>query len=243
VVVNQTAARALWGSEDPIGRRVGLGQGGFQDGAEVVGVAADVQYGAVDRPVMPDVYLPLLQSGRTWGVVFVRSESSAAAVVSAIRSDIKALDPDLPLTDVRMMAERFAQATWRTRASAWLLGLFAALALLLAALGLYGVMSQGVEQRTREIGVRMALGACRRDILRLVVGRVCSIALAGIVLGVALAVPSMKLLTTLLYEVSPRDPSVFVGLALVLLIVTLAAGYIPARRATRVDPLATLRAE
>jgi putative ABC transport system permease protein len=243
VLINETAARTLWPNEDPLGKRASLGQGGFQDGAEVVGIVADVRYGMVEAPVIPDFYLPVLQSRRTMGVIFVRSGAPAASIVAAIRSDVQALDPDLPLTDIKMMGERFKDATWRTRVSAWLLGVFASLALVLAALGTYGVMSQGVEQRRKEIGVRMALGAGRREILRLIIGRVVAVAIAGIVLGVALAVPAMKLLTALLYQVRPGDPWVFAGLAFVLLTVTLLAGYIPARRATRVDPLTTLRSE
>jgi putative ABC transport system permease protein len=243
VVINETAARELWRDEDPIGRRIGLGQGGFGDGAEVVGVVADVRYGTVDRPAAPDVYLPLLQSMRASGIIFVRSRAPAASVVAIVRTDVRALDPDLPLTDIRMMEERVNEATWRTRVSAWLLGAFATLALLLVALGVYGVVSQGVQQRTREIGVRLAMGAARQDILWLVIGRVMWIAAAGIALGAGLAVPSMKLLTTLLYEVSPGDPWVLAPLGFLLLTVALFAGYIPARRATRLDPLATLRAE
>jgi putative ABC transport system permease protein len=160
-----------------------------------------------------------------------------------VRGEVRALDPDLPLVDIKTMDDRFGDATWRTRMSAWLLGVFATLALVLAAVGTYGVMSQGVEQRTREIGVRMALGADRADILRLIVGRAFAIALAGVALGVALTVPSMQVLTALLYQVSPGDPSVLAGLAALLLLVAVCAGYIPARRATRVDPLTTLRAE
>jgi predicted permease len=244
VVVNEAAARAYWGSEDPVGKRIAVGQGGFGgEGAEVVGVVADVRYGAVETSVNPDVYLPLLQSNRMWGYLFIRSGTSAATLVPALRADVRALDSDLPLTDVKMMQERFGDATWRTRMGAWLLGLFAALALLLAALGIYGVMSQGVQQRTREIGVRIALGAARRDILRLIIGRVLGIALAGIVLGVLLAIPAMRLLATLLYQVRPGDPIVFSTLAAILLSVALLAGYLPARRAARVDPLTTLRAD
>lgn len=127
--------------------------------------------------------------------------------------------------------------------SAWLLSAFAALALLLVALGVYGVVSQGVQQRTREIGVRLAMGASRRDILRLIIGRVFAIAAAGIALGVSLAMPAMKLLTTLLYQVRPGDPWVFAPIAVLLLTVALLAGYIPARRATRLDPLTTLRVD
>jgi putative ABC transport system permease protein len=243
VVVNETAARSLWKGEDPIGRRIAVGQGRFEDGAEVVGIVADVRYNAVEAAVAPDVYLPLLQSPRAWGFVFVRSGAARDTLVQRLRAEIQALDPDLPLTDVKMMAMRFDEATWRQRSSAWLLGSFAVLALVLAALGIYGVMSQGVEQRTREIGVRLALGAARRDILRLIIGRVFVLALTGIVVGVMLALPSMRLLTAVLYQVEPGDPWVFSALACVLLAVTLLAGYVPARRATRVDPLVTLRAE
>jgi putative ABC transport system permease protein len=244
VVINEAAARAFWGTEDPVGKRIAVGQGGFGgEGAEVVGVVADVRYGAVETSVNPDVYLPLLQSTRTWGYIFIRSGAPAATLVPGLRADVQVVDSDLPLTDIKMMEERFGDATWRTRMGAWLLGLFAALALLLAALGIYGVMSQGVQQRTREIGVRIALGAARADILRLIIGRVIRIALAGIALGILLAVPAMRLLATLLYQVRPSDPAVFASLALILLSVALLAGYLPARRATRVDPLTTLRAE
>jgi putative ABC transport system permease protein len=243
VVVNETAARVLWKNEDPIGRRLAVGQGRFEDGAEVVGIVSDVRYNAVERSAAPDVYLPLLQSPRAWGFVFIRSAASAETLVPRLRTEIQALDPDLPLTDVKMMETRFDEATWRQRSSAWLLGSFALLALGLAALGIYGVMSQGVEQRTREIGVRLALGAARADILRLFIGRAVVLGVSGIVAGVMLAVPATRLLTTLLYQVTPGDPLVFAALAAVLFAVTVLAGYIPARRATRVDPLVTLRAE
>ncbi len=243
VVVNETAARQFWPNEDAIGKRLGLGQGGFQDGAEVVGIVADVRYGSPDRAVGPDAYIPLLQSRRAFGVIFVRSRVGAASAVALVRGDVQALDPDVPLTDIRMMEERVSEATWRTRMSAWLLGTFAALALLLVALGVYGVVSQGVQQRTREIGVRLAMGAARRDILRLIIGRVLTISAIGIVLGLALSVPSMKLLTTLLYQVQPGDPWVLAPLAVLLLAIGLLAGYVPAQRATRLDPLSTLRAE
>jgi putative ABC transport system permease protein len=243
VVINEAAARAFWKNEDPIGKRIAVGQGGFGDGAEVVGIVADVRYGAVETSVSPDVYIPLLQSTRTLGFIFVRSRVPAETLVKTLRHEVQALDPDLPLIDIKMMEQRYGDATWRTRMSAWLLGAFSTLALLLAALGIYSVMSQGVAQRTREIGVRMALGAARADIMRLIIGRVFVIALAGVVCGVLSAIPSMRLLTALLYQVSPGDPLVFITLALVLLSVAVLAGYIPARRATRVDPLTTLRAE
>jgi putative ABC transport system permease protein len=243
VVVNETAALTYWPGEDPIGKRIALGQGGFGDGAEVIGIVADVRYRAVETAVFPDAYLPLLQAPRAQGFLFVRTDGAPESIVPQIRTEVQALDPNLPLIDVKMMATRFGEATWRQRSSAWLLGLFSLLALALAATGIYAVMAQGVEQRRREIGVRLALGAGRSDILRLIIGRVTAMAIAGIALGILIAVPAMQLLRALLYQVTPGDPSVFVGLAGVVLAVTLLAGYIPARHATRVDPLVTLRAE
>jgi predicted permease len=243
VVINETAARAFWGTEDPIGKRVAVGQGGFGDGAEVVGIVADVRYGAVEKAVGPDVYLPLLQSARSGGILFIKSQTPLSSLVPAVRQDVRSLDPDLPLVEIKTMADRVGDATWRARISAWLLGTFATLALVLAAIGIYGVTSQSVEQRRREIGVRMAIGAGRPDIMRLVIGRVFTTALVGLALGIAIAIPSMRLLTALLYQVSPGDPVVFVTLGLVLLAVAGLAGYLPARRAARVDPLLTLRAD
>jgi len=243
VVINETTARTYFGGEDPLGKRIAVGQGGFGDGAEIVGVVQDVKYGGVDVAVLPGVYLPQLQSIRSGGVIFVRSRTKPSTLVAAVRTELAAVDPDLPLVNIMMMHERFGESTWRTRISAWLLGLFAALGLALAALGLYGVISQGVEQRRREIGVRMAIGADAAHIMRLVIGRVLVIAVSGIAVGVICAIPAMRVLTSLLYEVRPGDPLVFSTFAVVLLAVALLAGYVPARRAARVDPLTTLRAE
>jgi predicted permease len=246
VLVNETAARTLWHGDDPIGTRIGVGQGGFGEntgGAEVVGVVADVRYRAVESPAGADVYLPLPQSPRASGLIFVRSNLDTSALVPAVRRQVQALDPNLPVADIKTMGRRFGDATWRTRLSADLLGLFAGVALLLAAIGLYGVMSQTVEQRTREIGVRMALGADRGSILRLVIGRALAIAMVGIAAGVGLSLLSMRFLDTLLYHVRPNDPLTLATLAIVLVVVTLVASYMPARRATRVDPLESLRME
>jgi ABC-type antimicrobial peptide transport system permease subunit len=153
------------------------------------------------------------------------------------------LDGDLPVSDVKTMVMRFDDSTWRTRLSADLLGLFAGLALLLAAIGVYGVMAQAVQQRTQEIGLRMALGADRRSILTLVMGRALAIVSAGVVAGVGLSLASMRLLDSLLYEVRPHDPATLAALAAGLLAVALLASYVPARRAMRVDPLTSLRAD
>ncbi len=242
-VINETAARTLFGGEDPIGQQISLGQGGFQDGAEVVGIVRDVRYRSVEQAATADIYIPLLQSWRANGILFVRSTLDPAALIPAVRGEIRALDRDLPVTNVKTMGTRFGDATWRTRLSADLLALFAGLALLLAAIGLYGVMAQSVEQRTREIGVRMALGAERRNIFRLVIGRALVIAAVGIVVGAALSLLSMRFLDALLYQVKPNDPLTLAVLAAGLLGICLLASYVPARRATRVDPWTSLRAD
>ena len=244
-VINETAARLLFPGEDPIGRRVTLGQGGFDkdNGAEIIGIVTDTRYRSVETAPRSDMYVPLLQSWRLGGTLFVRTSLDVGSLTPMLRKEIAALDADLPVSTIKTMGNRFGDATWRTRLSADLLGLFAALALLLSAVGLYGVMAQAVEQRTREIGVRMALGAERRNIFTLVIGRAVAIAAAGIVVGVGLSVMSMPVLETLLYEVKPNDPTTMGVLAGVLLVVSLLASYVPARRATRVDPLTSLRAE
>jgi len=243
VVINETAAKQFWPNQDPLGQRIGVGQGGFRDGAEVVGVAADVRYRAVETPPGPDVYLPVLQSPRAGGVIFVRSHLPASAVVPIIRQELASLDRDLPLSEIKTMEERYGDATWRTWTLGVLLSIFAGLALVLALVGVFAVLAQSVAQRTREIGVRMALGAAPRDIQRLVLGRAVTIAAAGVVLGLGGAWFASRLLTTLLYEVEPDDPTVLSGIALIIFVVTLAASYWPARRAARVDPLQTIRAE
>ena len=243
VVINETAARRFWPNEDPIGKRMGLGQGGFRDGAEVIGVAADVRYDAVETPPGPDAYIPLLQSSRPGGYIFLRSRVPPSALVPIVGHEIASLDRDLPFSDVKTMDERYGEATWRTWTIGSLLSLFAALALVLAVVGVFAVLAQSVAQRTREIGVRMALGAGPRDIRRLVLGRAMRIAGLGVAIGLGGAWFASRLLTTLLYEVEPNDPSVLSVLALLLFALTLVASYVPARRAARIDPLETIRAD
>jgi putative ABC transport system permease protein len=243
VVINETAARRLWPGEDPIGKRIRLTDIYGGNGAEVVGVVGDVRYRPVEAAITPDAYLSLPQAPLPNGFMFIRTRSDVAATTAMIRSVLRRLDADLPVVNVKTMGDRFGDATWRTRLSADLLTLFAALALLLAAIGLYGVMAQGVAQRTREIGVRMALGADRGTIFRLVISRALIIGTIGVAVGVGVSVLLTPFLDTLLYEVKPNDPLTIAVLAIVLIAVTLLASYVPARRATRVDPLTSLRAE
>jgi predicted permease len=243
-LVDETAARAFWPGQSAIGKRIAVGQGGFGgDGAEVIGVIGNVRYETIDSPSGPHVFLPLAQSYQDWMQIVVRSRLASQDTIAVIRREVRALDPSLPLNDVKTMDTRVDDAMWRTRVSAWLLSAFALLALVLTAVGIFGVMSQIIAQRTSEIGIRMALGASRADVLQLVLSRASSVTLLGVAGGLAAAIALTRVLRTLLYEVTPTDPSTLVAAALVLGAVSLLACYIPARRALDVDPLTALRSE
>jgi putative ABC transport system permease protein len=245
MLINEAAARAIWPNQDPIGKRAWAGQGGAGSGdaSEVIGVVSDVRYRAIETAPTPDVYIPLAQSYQSRMRLFVRTRIDPAGLAPAVAREVRALDPHLPLSEVKTMGDRVADAMWRTRIGAWLLSAFAALALLLTAIGIFGVMAQAVSQRTAEIGIRMALGAQPRDVLRLVLGRAAIVTALGIVIGAAAALALTRLMTALLYDVEPGDPATFVSVAVLLGVIALVAGYIPARRATRVDAIAALRAE
>jgi putative ABC transport system permease protein len=243
VLVNEAAARAFWPNADPIGKTVTLGQGGFRDGAEVVGVVANVRYRAIETPHEPDVYVPLAQSYKPFMRLFVRSRLDPRSLTAAIRTEVRALDSTLPLVEVKTMDERVGDAMWRTRVTAWLLSAFAGLALLLTGVGIFGVMAQTVSQRTPEIGIRMALGAHAGDVLRLVVGRSALLTVVGVAIGIVCALGLTQVMAALLYQVEPGDPSTLAAVAFLLTLVALLACYLPARRATRIDPVTALRAE
>jgi putative ABC transport system permease protein len=243
VMVSKEAARRFWPRESPVGKPIAVGQGGFADRAEVVGVVGDVRYGTLDNPPVADVYIPVLQSARTSAIVFVKSRLSTAALVPALRRVVRSLDRDLPMMDVKTMDERSSQAVVRARLVAFVLAGFAAIALALAGIGIFGIMAAAVAARTREIGIRMALGADRGSVLRLVVGRGLTLSFAGLATGIAAAFGLTRILRTLMFQVEPTDPTTFASVTLLLLAVAVAACYLPARRATRIDPLAALRHE
>jgi putative ABC transport system permease protein len=243
LIVTETAARALWPNEDPVGKRIAVGQGGLHVGAEVIGLVSDVRYRTIEMAPIPDVYVPLAQSYQSRLRLFVRTTLEPASVAPAIAAEIRSLDPNLPLSEVKTMEERVGDAMWRTRVAAWVLALFALLALLLTAIGIFGVMAQAVAQRTAEIGIRMALGARAGDVLTLVLRRAAILTVVGIAIGTASALALTRFLGTLLYGVEPGDPATFVCVALLLGAIALLASYIPARRATRVNTMEALRAE
>jgi predicted permease len=242
VLVSETAARRYWPGQDPIGRPVSVAQGGFhKDTAYVVGVVGDVRYGTLDSLPVPDVYLSYYQSPRERMMMFVRTAGDPRAVVGAARREVAAIAPGVPLYDVRPMRERVADAMGYARFSAMLLAAFAAVALALAALGTYGVISFGVSQRTREIGIRVALGATRRSVLRLVVGQGVWLAVVGGGLGLAGALVTTRVLRSLLFGVAPSDPVTLLSIVALLSAAVIVASWIPARRAAGVHPAEALR--
>ncbi|HXA52803.1 MAG TPA: ABC transporter permease [Candidatus Acidoferrum sp.] len=243
VLINETAARKFWPGESPLGHIVGVGQGGFGDHAEVVGVVGDVRYGQMDELPQPDVYLPFQQSPRGGMMIYLRTAGDPAIAVAGLREQVHALNRDLPVFDIRTMEERMRESTGKARFSATLLTVFAGIALLLSAVGIYGVMAYVVTQRTREIGIRMALGARPGDVLGLMLRRGAILAIAGVAIGTAGALGATRVLTTLLYEVRPNDAATYVAMAVLLLVVTIVASYVPARRAAAVDPSSALRSE
>ena len=242
VLVNEAAARRFWPGEDPIGRPVSVGQGGFgDDTAYVVGVVGDVRYGTIDSLPGPDVYLSYYQSPRGRMMVYLRTAGDPLTVAAAARGVLREVVPGAPVSDFRTLASRVADSTAYARFSALLLALFAAVALVLAATGVYGVISFAAGQRTREIGLRVALGATRGSVVRMVVGQGLGMALAGLVVGIAGALVVTRVLRSMLFEVAPSDPATFVGIVVLLLATVLVATWLPARRAASIQPMEALR--
>jgi putative ABC transport system permease protein len=242
VLVSERAARTIWPGEDPIGRPVSVAQGGFwEDTARVVGVVGDVRYGSLDSLPKADVYLPYAQSPSGRAMLLVRTAGDPVAITGAVRRVLAEVVPQSPAFDVRTMEERVVGMMAFQRFSATLLTLFAAVALALATLGTYGVVSFAVAQRRREFGVRVALGATRHDVARLVVRGGLVIAGAGTAIGLVAALAATRVLRSLLYDVAPSDPVTFAGIVLVIGAAVLAASWLPARRAARVAPTEALR--
>ena len=245
-VVDETFVRAHYPGDTAIGKRFRFGSSrGPQDGPvkwmEIVGVVSHVKNYGVDQESRVEVYLPFYQSPIGNVTLVARARTDATALAASVRQSVKAVDPDVPVYAVRTLAEIVSDRTAQRRLAVMLITVFAAVALLLAAVGIYGVMSYAVAQRTQEIGIRMALGAERRDILRMVLRHGSLMAVTGIGLGLMVALGLARLITSLLFQVSATDPPTFSVVPVVLIAVALLACYIPARRATRVDPLVALR--
>jgi putative ABC transport system permease protein len=240
VIVNQSFARRWLPNENPVGKKVAFSWGteGYQT---IVGVIADMREGALDQPSNPAIYIPVEQRANDGMYLLLRSAVSPPALVGVVRKTLAGIDHDLPLSEVRTLSEVIRSGVASQTLSASILGTFAALALVLAAVGLYGVISYSVVQRTQELGIRAALGAQPRDLMRLMLRQGAGFVIAGIVIGVGGALGLTQLIAAQLYGVGPTDPLTFVLVALLLAAVTLAAAAVPALRATRADPLQVLR--
>jgi putative ABC transport system permease protein len=250
-VVSESAARRFWPGESPLGKRVWFGSttGPFADPAqavEIVGVVGDVKYEAVDWPNStgrPEFYTSYLQFSFPDTMVIVKARGSAAALVPAMRRAVAAVDPALPIYDVLTLDDRIAGALSRPRFNAALVAGFAGAALLIAALGVYGMLSYSVSSRLREIGVRLALGAAPQRIVRLVVAEGLRLAVIGVAIGVIAALAAGRVTRSLVIDVSPSDPRILVAVVSVMLAVACLAAFLPARRASAVDPIVVLRQE
>jgi predicted permease len=245
VVVNQAFARRYWPGEDPIGRHIQMGIRNRPGTPwwEVVGVARDGKYLSLGEEPLPFFYLPLAQFYRSSTSLVVRTHGAPLSLLPAVRDEVAGLDKSLPLTGAETLVDHTGLSLLPARLAGAVLGAFGVVGLLLAAMGVYGVMAFAVAQRTREIGIRMALGAERREIFRLVVRQGMVLTAVGCAVGLAAAVVLTRFLTSLLYGVSPTDPWTIAAVLLVLAVTALAACYLPARRAMRVDPMTALRHE
>ena len=244
VVINQAMVRRYFAGEDPIGQRVAFdGSDGQPNWREIVGVAGDVKQSTLDTNAYPEITVPHAQQPRSAMTILARTNGDPQSQVASLRAALLQLDPNQPMYAVRTLENILANSTAPHRFNMLLLGLFAGLAFLLAVMGLYGVISYSVAQRTHEIGIRLALGARPGDVFRMVVGQGFLLVMIGVGVGLAGALAATRLMESLLFGVSATDPVTFAGVAALLTAVALVACYIPARRATRVDPMVALRYE
>jgi predicted permease len=243
VMINQQMADRFWPRQNPIGQFVSiLGARDTRTRAEVVGVVKTGKYQSLGEDPKSFFYRPLLQDYEP-GVQLIVRTAGDAPILDALRHEIRTLDPRLAMVGSETLEQHMQLPLFPARAAGFLLGLFGAVALTLAVVGLYGVMSYSVSQRTREIGVRMALGARRRDVVRLVLGQGLRLTLIGMSIGIVGSLAVTWVLRSVLYGISSTDPISFLGVGIVLTMVALAASYVPARWATRVDPMRALRTE
>jgi putative ABC transport system permease protein len=249
VLITESAARQYFPNEDPIGKSIRLGWGKrvkgqrLRGGGEIVGIVGDVKEEGLASADAPQLYMPMRQWPVQSMAVVVRTATSPMSLADAVRERVREVDPALPVSRMRPLDEIVSRSMSQPRFYLMVLTVFAAVALVLAAVGIFGVLSYAVAQRTREIGIRMALGAQERSVLRMVVGQAMLLALGGIAVGAVLALVLSRGMTTMLFSVTATDPATFVSVAGILGVVALVASYIPARRATRVDPIVALRSE
>jgi putative ABC transport system permease protein len=247
VLITEAAARQYFPGEDPIGKTIklgwGRGPGKPMAGGEVVGIVGDIKAAALNEPNPPQIYMPLRQWPVSFMTVVVKTSLPPLTLAEAARAQVAAIDPNLPLSEVTTLQAVVARSISQQRFYLTLLTIFAAVALVLAAIGIFGVLSYAVAQRTREIGIRMALGAQGRSVITLIVRQAMVLVIAGVALGTAAALFLSETMTKMLFDIKPTDPATFATVAGLLIGVALFAAYLPARRATRVDPIVALRTE
>jgi putative ABC transport system permease protein len=241
-IVSDNFARMLWGDASPLGQRVNIG-GRERHWVEIVGVVGNVRHRGLEMQPVPTLYTPFGRRQQWDGTLVVRSEQPLAPLGASIRQMVREMEPGVVVRNVRTLDDLFRTHTADSRFLALLLGAFAGLAVLLAMVGTYGVLAYAVTQQTREIGIRLALGAQPRAVLRAVVQRGMTLVVAGVVVGLLAAVGLSRYLRALLFEISPSDPLTYALGAAVLLLVALLACWLPARRAARTDPMVALRYE
>ncbi len=239
VLINEGMRQRLWPNEDPIGKRIR--HGAEQQWQTIIGVVGDVRQRGLEAEAHPQIYTPYAQYQHTTMSLAIRTQGDPKALLGAVRGEVAALDPLLAPYNIFTLEEAVNRTLTGRRLATWLLALFACAALMLAAVGIYGVMSYSVSQRTREIGVRMALGAQADDVLKLILGQGFRLIRLGLVVGCVAALLLARLMRTMLFGVSATDPLIIAGVALLLVIVALIACFIPARRAANVDPMIALR--
>ena len=245
VVINQTLAKKYYPDEDPIGKRYGDTSLSASSMKEIVGIVDDIREGPLDSEIWPAEYVPFEQDPDNFFTVVVRTSQTEASVLPAMNAAIRAIDPDMGTRRGIVMRDRIqdSPAAYLKRSSAWLVGGFAALALLLGVVGLYGVVAYSVSQRTREIGLRLAMGAERRSVYELILGEAGRLIAVGLLLGVVCSIAAARLMRTLLFDTTPWDVTTLAAVAAVLAIAAMLASYIPARRAASVNPIEALRSE
>ncbi|HKO62400.1 MAG TPA: ABC transporter permease [Pyrinomonadaceae bacterium] len=242
VLINEEFAQRFFEGQDPIGQRLNFG-GSEKQAQQIIGVVADVTDDDLDNEVKPTAYSPYAQNPSLTMNLIIRGSHDPAQLAAAVRSETQSLDPHVPVSNVKPLRQMIEERSSPKRVMAYLMGIFGLVALLLASVGIYGVMSYAVTQRTQEIGVRMALGAQALDVLKLVVRNGMTIALIGVAIGLGGAYALSRLLSSLLFKVSPTDLVTFAVVSISLIVVAFIASYLPARRATKVDPLVALRHE
>jgi putative ABC transport system permease protein len=243
-VINETAARRFWPNEEPLGKRFKRGKADSQNPwITVVGLVGAVSHTSLEVASQPEVYLPFQQNPGLNLTLIARTKSDPTAYAGAVRREVSALDNDLPVSHIKFMDEIIGKSVAQPRVYALLLGIFAGLALILASIGIYGVMSYTVTQRTHEIGIRMALGARPLDVVKLIVKQGMILGIAGIIIGLIVSFALTRVLASQLFGVTANDPITFIAISLLLMFVALVACYIPAKRATKVDPMVAVRYE